>query len=330
MKVQVLIAITLVAIGCNNEDVGPEGGNTVHLAGMIDNGTDGGLASYWKDGVYAALSDPTIASKTTSLYVDGTNVWIGGYKWGNPTHGVIWRNGTEIKIDNSFAGRTLIAARGDKIYAVWHDATLRWVFQKDNTTKQIIDTAYNFEPNSLALLNEDMYTSGSSVDPISPDPELGYTYQHAQTWKNGQLIFRESKVSYATSVFIYKNDIYMSGSLYDMNIPNTACYWKNGKRTDLTSESTNGIARSIFVTNDHVYAAGMINDQAVYWTDGEPTFLTNEGVNSMCHDIFIHGDDVHVVGLKNGYPAYWKNDVQQAIENQDKRGQIYFITVGSN
>jgi hypothetical protein len=39
---------------------------------------------------------------------------------------------------------------------------------------------------------------------------------------------------------------------------------------------------------------------------------------------------VHVAGNEHGYPAYWKNDVKQDIANQNERGNINFVVVGSN
>jgi hypothetical protein len=90
------------------------------------------------------------------------------------------------------------------------------------------------------------------------------------------------------------------------------------------------VARSVFVTDAHVYVAGMMDDQAVYWKDGEAVALTNSGTYSMANSIFVKGTDVHVGGYQNGHPAYWKNDVRQNIPHQDEFGQIKFVVVGSN
>jgi hypothetical protein len=109
-----------------------------------------------------------------------------------------------------------------------------------------------------------------------------------------------------------------------------ACYWQNGKRVDLTSDNQIAVARSIFVTDAHIYVAGMVDDQAVYWKDGEAITLTTSGGNSMANCIFVQGTDVHVAGYEDGHPAYWKNNVKQNIGNQDKSGQVKFVVAGSN
>jgi hypothetical protein len=61
----------------------------------------------------------------------------------------------------------------------------------------------------------------------------------------------------------------MAGQKYssDPETLSVACYWKNGQRIDLTDGSKTAIARAVFVTDMHVYVAGMMDDQAVYWRD---------------------------------------------------------------
>jgi len=95
-------------------------------------------------------------------------------------------------------------------------------------------------------------------------------------------------------------------------------YVRNGQRVNLTDGSGVAVAKSVFVTDTHVYVAGMIDNQVVYWKDGAVIALTTPGTFSMANSIFVQGTDVHVGGYENGYPAYWKNDLKQNISNQDK------------
>jgi hypothetical protein len=242
---------------------------------------------------------------------------------------VIWQNGEEKPLTDIFGGTVLIASRNNNTAAVWYDTNLsEWAIHRNGTAQPLVDTAFNIGPSGVAFLGDDVYVSGCSSfhDGSKPDNP---TFQNAQYWKNGQLIFREPANSNALSIFIHGNDIYMPGHVYEPRATNSiACYWKNGVRVNLAMEKA--VATSIFVTDSHVYAAGTINDQAVYWKDGVVTNLTTSGAFSMANSIFVKGDDVHVAGYEHGYPAYWKNDVKQTIDNQDKRGQIKFIVVGSN
>ncbi|HTF22038.1 MAG TPA: hypothetical protein VK658_28350 [Chryseolinea sp.] len=326
MKYCFLVVIALCFSGCSN-DVEPAFDDTVHLAGYVGQADLNMVASYWKDGIYTKLPKDSLSSGVNSLYVDGSSVLIGGWKFGlgSPSQTLYWRDGTETAITGSPGSTTLVASRNNNLFGVWRgvDFATHWVFHKDGTSQPIVDTALNIGPTGLALLGNDMYISGSS---IGVDQN-----QHAQCWKNGQLIFRESEISNAMSVFVHQNDIYMAGYLYGPDFPNgMACYWKNGRRVDLTDGSVMATAWSMFVTDEHAYVSGVINQQASYWKDGEATILANEATYSNALCISVQGTDVHVGGYEDWHPAYWKNDVKQTIENADKFGQIKCIVVGSN
>jgi hypothetical protein len=332
MKSYILIAITFCLFACSEDEEGPAANSTVHLAGYIENSGasgEGTLASYWKDSVYTALANPEISSQVSSLYVDGSSVLIGGIKYGGntPLTSLVWQDGTETVMEEVF-GEPMIASRNNNLFGVWLDKTTGWVFHKNGISQPIIDTAYNFGPMSMTLLGDDIYIAGySSGSVLSPN---NTDIPHAQYWKNGELIFRESEVSSGASIFTHNNDIYMAGTVSSANNTSIACYWKNKQRVDLTDGSEDALTRSVFVTDKHVYIAGMMNHQAVYWKDGEMIALTTEGTNSMANSIYVQGENVHVAGYQNGHPAYWKNNVRQHIANQDKLGQIKFMVVGSN
>jgi hypothetical protein len=333
MKSCILIVVTLCLSNCGEEQVRTTVDRTVHLAGFVENAPggsgEGTLASYWENGVYTALENPEISSQVGSLYVDGSSVLIGGLKYGDNTSSaaLIWRDGTETVIEGVF-GKPMIASRNDNLFGVWLDTT-GWVFHKNGTSQPIIDTEDDFGPMAMALLGDHMYISGYSAGAaLSP---TGTAIQHAQYWKNGQLIFRESEVSNGLSISTHHTDIYMAGVLYPPGgLTSIACYWKNGKRVNLTDGSGVAVAKSVFVTDKHVYVAGMRNNQAMYWKDGDAISLTTIATHSMANSIFVQEEDVHVGGYENGHPAYWKNNVRQHIANQDKLGEIRFVVVGSN
>jgi hypothetical protein len=324
MKIYIVFAIAVLFFGCNDEYVITSHDNTVHLAGFL--GTPDGLsvAGYWRDGAHTNLTHDTIYSQATSLHIDRSSVLIGGWKWRNglPPQSVIWQGMEETVIENSFGG-PLIASQDRNVVGVWNDLSTGWIIKNGSNFQPLIDTALNIWPTAMALLDDDVYISGCSSGSGSD--------QYAQCWKNGNLIFREEQLSNAMSIFVHENDIYMAGYVYNTGWTNgIACYWKNGERVSLTDGSLAAVAMSIFVTDAHVYVSGMINDQAVYWTDGEAVALTTEGTFSMANCIFVSGTDIHVAGYQHGYPAYWKNNVKQNIENQETRGQIKYMVVGSN
>ena len=339
MKDCILVAFTLCLFACSTEQVNPAD-NTVHLAGFVaistgSSGATSSVASYWKNGVYTELTNGEISSRSrvTSLYVDVSSVLIGGWKWvaNSPSSAVFWQDGNETVINGALGSTTLIASRNSNLFGVWADDLTGWVFNKNGTSQPIVDTAYNIGPTGIASMGDDLYISGVSSYHDGTSPNSINDTQHAQCWKNGQLIFREGENSNALSIFIHQNDIYMAGHIYDNAPPKSiACYWKNGHPVSLTDGNVSAVATSVFVTDKHVYVSGMINDQAVYWKDGVAINLTTEGTFSMANSIFVQGTDVHVAGYEHGHPAYWKNEKKQDISNQDKFGQVEFVVVGSN
>ncbi len=331
MKNYIFILIVLCLFSCGNEDPDPND-NAVHLVGYLQNSNMDGdeTGGYWKDGVFSALTSGNILSRPSSLYVSGSSVLIGGIQRmeNSMPAGVFWRDGVKTDIEGAF-GEPMIASHNNNLLGVWNDMTTGWVFHKNGITKPIIDTAYSFAPMAMKNFGEDIYTSGYSSGRPPLPPDYSSPAQHAQYWKNGQLIFREDQASNALSITLHQNNIYMAGYVSGSDF-SKACYWKNDQRVDLTDGSKMAIAKSIFVTNEHVYVAGMIDNQAVYWKDGVAVNLTSEGTFSMANSIVAQGDDLHVAGYAQGHPAYWKNDVKQDIDNQDKMGKILFVVVGSN
>jgi hypothetical protein len=329
MRLFILIAIAVCVIGCSEESAITNEDSTVHLAGFVGVPDTSIVASYWKDTVYTALANDATSSRVGSLSVDGSTVLIGGSKFfsASPSQTLVWRNGTEDILDGVF-GNPMIASSNDKLFGVWLDTT-GWVFHKNGISHAMVDTAYDFAPMAMTVFNDDVYISGFSSGPSSSP--MASTPQHAQYWKNSQLIFRENEDSNGLSIFIHQGNVYMAGVVYPLGgLTSVACYWKNGQRVDLTDGGGISIARSVFVTDDHVYVAGMMDGQAVYWKDGEVTALTATGTSSIANSIFVKGVDVHVGGCQNGHPAYWKNDIRQYISNQERLGQILFVVVGSN
>jgi hypothetical protein len=114
-------------------------------------------------------------------------------------------------------------------------------------------------------------------------------------------------------------DVYIAGYYTAGVYTNTACYWKNGERTDLPVPAgvpgsfSNDIA---IASNADVYIVGYYynsaagNTTACYWKNGTRTDLL--GTNSSAVGIAISSDgDVYISGVTgNSTPCYWKNGVR--------------------
>ena len=212
MKGCILIAITLCLFSCSKDDPTPVD-STVHFAGFVTTNHGGRpVASYWKNGVYTDLTNDSIDSNVSSLYVDGSSVFIGGNIRPHiiPSRAVIWQDGTENVLDEAF-GDPMIASRNSNLFGVWH-AKGGCVFHKNGNSQPIIDTAYSFGPMAMTVAEDDVYISGYSSS-VPPSPPTYVSPQYAQYWKNGQLLFRESEVSNGLSIFVHQNVVYMAGLL---------------------------------------------------------------------------------------------------------------------
>jgi hypothetical protein len=333
MKRSVIAVILVGLLSCNEDPSPPPADNTVHLAGALQNSNMDGdkTAGYWKDGTYTALTSGDTRSDVASLNVDGSSVVIGGQKWvpGSMSVSAFWNDGIGTDIEEGL-GDAMVYSQDNNFFGVWlSTAAHGWIFNKNGTSQPIVDTAYSYWPMAMTVDEGNVYTAGSSSG--KPKDMNDNPPHHAQYWKDGQLIFREDEYSAGLSIYIHNGDVYVGGAVYlPSDSTGYACYWKNGERVDLTDGTNAGIVWSMFVTDDHVFASGAIDDQAVYWKDGVATYLTTTGIRCTANSIFVNGEDVHVGGNHNGHPAYWKNDVEQTIDNQDKFGQINFVVVGSN
>ncbi len=77
-----------------------------------------------------------------------------------------------------------------------------------------------------------------------------------------------------------------------------AALWVNGVRSFLSDGLSRGSVNSVYVLNGVVYAAGHDNGKAVLWKNGIKTVLTTNGIGS-ASSVFVKGDDVYLAGFEN-------------------------------
>jgi hypothetical protein len=129
-------------------------------------------------------------------------------------------------------------------------------------------------------------------------------------------------------------DIYVSGQGQNER----AAYWKNGQEV-LLSSSSESIARSIFVVDNNVYAAGEEgdlfmygNNRAKYWKNGQEVYLTGS-TGAGATSITVANGDVYVAGWElgpNSVAKYWKNGVAVSLSNGSTEAWATSIAVVGN
>jgi hypothetical protein len=321
MRTCIAIALVICLFGCGNEGDNPASfriaDSTVHLAGYS------GMGSYWKNGIRTPLN----FSPIQSMSVEGPTVAIGGTSSGL---NIIWQNGNEVILEGSNGGVTLVAIRGANTFAVGYKSRTGWLLYKNGIRSNIEYTGW---ATGLGIIGDDAYIAGNRQGSehqwhVSPFYHLD-TY--ALMWKNEKEIFRETVNSYANTIFIHENDIYLGGHLNQYpSLKKVACYWKNGERVRLAPDDQDAQVLSLFINNDHVYAAGEKDGEAVYWVDGHIINLSTSSGSSKANSIYVLGDDVYVAGMEDQRGAVWKNGLKQFIPEQHTVGEIKFIAVTSN
>jgi hypothetical protein len=130
--------------------------------------------------------------------------------------------------------------------------------------------------------------------------------------------------SFAFSVFVSGDNVYVAGCEFDANNKAIATLWKNGVPTALADGTE---ACSVFVSGSDVYVAGSKRDApgkeiAMIWKNGKPTVLTNGTNNSTAKSILVSGDDVYVAGAVDlevkARATVWKNGVPTTLPDSTK------------
>jgi hypothetical protein len=226
-------------------------GNNIYVAG-----NDSTKAVYWLNGVETILDNVSDSGSTgNSVCVSGNDFYVAGKRGFNA---VYWKNGTIVYLTGYHDVTTVnvkvnsIAVSNGNVYVAGTlgAAGSNFPFLRfwENGVESTINTGTDISaPFNIYGKANSVYVSGGHVY-IAGTTETAK--QHfAVYWKDGKETVLPSSAtqSFANSIFVRENDVYVAGYEYDTFQSVTAVYWKNGVEIKLTDGSNNAFATSIAV-----------------------------------------------------------------------------------
>jgi hypothetical protein len=204
--------------------------NTVYMSGYnYDNSN--WVACYWMNNNKFVLSTPKnyYSPSASGVFVDGGNVYCCGDYLGKVHY---WINGTMFNIEtptvNRYETNDIIVSAG-KIF----------IFGSfSHATEGGIVTPCYWEDGILKLLPTG---TNMAINPIVYNGKV-YTFDNewpmgkANYFINGETFPIDPLLDYtrANSIFIFNDDVFITGGYYDNNFQYQPCYWINGiKRINL-------------------------------------------------------------------------------------------------
>lgn len=275
----------------------------VFLSGFVYNGTGMGEARFWKNGEAFQISAGKNNANGYAIAVKDTIAYIVGSETDEPYKmndvAKYWVNTKPTALSGLSSKAYGISLVNNDIYISGYQVlgVLNYfpdpVYWKNGivVTLPKVNPLYYSYATCIAATNDHVYVAGY---------ELGNKYV-ARYWKDGLPVSLSdgSNDAVASSIFVYNNDIYISG-YESKGGRKIAKYWKNGVSVALTNGTTDAEANAIFILGGNVYVAGYEStlpsftlaypDEghvAKYWLNGVPITLGHGILPSEGKGIFI-------------------------------------------
>jgi hypothetical protein len=194
-------------------------GNDVYVAGSSFSGSSAGRrARVWKNGIPLLYmqGDSTIGHYANSIFVDGNNIYAGGYQTNY--------------ITNSSGGST-----GTNNVARYWKNGVPVLLSYSPSTESIC--------TSIFVSGNDIYTTGYGTRAVNTNAP--------HYWKNGIPVelSLSSSVGRTTTAFVLNNNVYVGGYINNGGLTTGGAIWKNGQLLNQIIGTNAGIVipHSIFV-----------------------------------------------------------------------------------
>ncbi len=212
-----------------------------------------GKAAYWDNGAETILDQTDSFSSANAITLYNNDIYIAGRRGYNA---VYWKNGIinyqthdAIQVSHIWHVNSIAVSNGNVYEVGWINAAGAVFPQLALWNNGVLNQVTREFGTGWCILN-DVIASGNSVYIAGmTDTSTNRLYYNAAYWKDGKqfLLPNSAKNSYATSIAVKGNDIYVAGYEYNDNGPKYAVYWKNGVEVRLTDGTRDAYAYSIAV-----------------------------------------------------------------------------------
>lgn len=253
----------------------------IYIAGNIWNGSRF-TPGYWKNSIFNPLTDGSVESTCSDIFVDGDDVYVSGIKHdGTKWRATYWKNGVAIPLPTDefdYSEATSITAANGHVYvgayAGDYPDTFFPLYWKDAQENLLTGSA---AANDIQVNGSDVRIVTSHWWGTNPLP---VTY-----WKNSDFLNLTTGTQHggANTIALDGSDIYVAGFEVESsnNFNPVAKVWKNGTGTNLFQGLQDSKAIGVTILDGNVIVSGQIkvgqnfaiyykfNDQLVMVTNGE-------------------------------------------------------------
>ena len=232
--------------------------NSVYISGgnAYIAGGDSTWAVYWKNGLETVLENADSGSSANAVFVSGNDVYIAGTRGYNA---VYWKNGNIVDLTGYTVPTQHVRVNGISVvngdifvvgYVNYAASPFPYMNYWANGVATDLNTGYDISsPNNNFGEVCSVFASGNDLYIAGMVETTNQMINHAVYWKNGveTVLTGSATNTFACSIYIYENDVYVAGYEYNAGQPKSAVYWKNGVEVKLTDGTNETVATSIFV-----------------------------------------------------------------------------------
>jgi hypothetical protein len=286
-----------VKTGMTNSDVA----SVSYIINIVNTGASSdGLPCYFINGTQSSsLSMPTesVGGKTYRNTISDGVLYVTGYTYttGNSANQLyyqpcFWKDGSRTDLSLPSGATGGYAVNGPFVLngayysaGYYYDSTgVQHPCYWHNGDCSVLSATSVGGASEIFVVGSDIYVAGRILTSSSP------TVAQLCYWKNGTISMLDigsASFGEVGQIHVINGNFYITGAI-SINSVFTPCYWKDGKRTDLsytTSSSASGGAHAygFYIDGNDVYVAGVIHDswwypyaQPCYWKNGVFSLLS--------------------------------------------------------